>query len=248
MDIDTWFREWRGATENILNACRAAIWRFDSEGPIRIAATFVSVAKAGNVSGVNQEPIFEMLKSASDVAGQARNKCEEVQVSTSIPKRDDFGSYLGPFGLMSFWLLRTESPALVMITGLLGFGLFGAGCSTFIRYRRRHDLSSLAGEDIGGVVIRGASAAVVVFLAVYGGLAVFVATTTAPEPNAYAVFFTCLVAAVFSEEAWNWAHKRFPLNAADRPQSRSNHSVHGAPNRDKNFRPDNTSAVPIPPK
>jgi hypothetical protein len=29
------------------------------------------------------------------------------------------------------------------------------------------------------------------------------------EPNAYVVFLTCLVGAVFSEDVWNWAHSRF---------------------------------------
>ena len=54
-------------------------------------------------------------------------------------------------------------------------------------------------------MIRGFSAAVVVFLAVEGGLAIFAADR--PEPNPYVLLLTCLVAAVFSEDVWEWAHK-----------------------------------------
>ncbi|HEX9972665.1 MAG TPA: hypothetical protein VGD14_11400, partial [bacterium] len=50
------------------------------------------------------------------------------------------------------------------------------------------------------------SAAVVVFLSVKGGLAVF--TTDEVESNAYVLFFTCLVGAVFSEKIWEWAQEK----------------------------------------
>lgn len=54
------------------------------------------------------------------------------------------------------------------------------------------------------------SAAIVVFLAVKGGLAAF--AVDAGEPNAYVLFFTCLIGAVFSEDVWAWARKRFEEN------------------------------------
>jgi hypothetical protein len=100
------------------------------------------------------------------------------------------------------WLLRTKSHALALITGMLGFGLLGAAIATFVRTPDNSAGSSPAG-DAATVMVRGLSAAIVVFLAVKGGLAI-VATSEA-EPNAYVLFFTCLVGAVFSEGVWKWA-------------------------------------------
>jgi hypothetical protein len=52
------------------------------------------------------------------------------------------------------------------------------------------------------VVVRGFSAAIVVFL--LGGLAIFSIPQAgqAMEPNPYALFLTCLAAAVFSQDVW----------------------------------------------
>ena len=61
-------------------------------------------------------------------------------------------------------------------------------------------------HDLPGVVIRGLSAAIVVFLAVEGGLAIFASGMA--QPNPYVLLFTCLVGAVFSEDVWDWAHKQ----------------------------------------
>jgi hypothetical protein len=61
-------------------------------------------------------------------------------------------------------------------------------------------------KDLATAVIRGLSAAVVVFLSVKGGLALF--TTQDVEPNSYVLFFTCLVGAVFSENIGEWAQEK----------------------------------------
>ncbi len=46
----------------------------------------------------------------------------------------------------------------------------------------------------------------VVFLAAKGVIAVF--TSGVSEVNPYILFFTCFVAAVFSEDVWKWAHEQ----------------------------------------
>ncbi|GAB2177790.1 hypothetical protein [Dongia sp. agr-C8] len=123
-----------------------------------------------------------------------------------VPLRGNIENYVGSFGVAISWLLRSESQPLVLIVGLLGFGLLGAACSTFVReVSRRSGGDGALVEDLAGVVIRGVSAAVVVFLAVYGGLAIF---GTNAEPNPYVVLFTCLVGAVFSDTVWDWAQSR----------------------------------------
>jgi uncharacterized membrane protein YgcG len=63
--------------------------------------------------------------------------------------------------------------------------------------------------NLASVVIRGGSAAIVVFLGIMGGLSVL---TQEADPNPYALLFTCLVGAVFSEKVWEWAEERFGLN------------------------------------
>ena len=88
---------------------------------------------------------------------------------------------------------------------MLGFGLFGAAISSYIAKG-----SDLAAEEAptGGfvsLIVRGLSAAIIVFLAAKGGLAAVATGET--SPNAYVLFFVCLVGAVFSERVWSWAHK-----------------------------------------
>ena len=68
-------------------------------------------------------------------------------------------------------------------------------------------------QDLPGVMIRGRSAAVVVFLAVKGGLAVF--TTGETEPNPYVLFFTVLVGAALTGQVWQWARNRLGTTLPD---------------------------------
>jgi hypothetical protein len=136
----------------------------------------------------------------------AVENCAFRSLQEPVPLRGNIENYVGSFGVAISWLLRSESQPLVLIVGLLGFGLLGAACSTFVReVSRRGDGKGALVEDLAGVVIRGVSAAVVVFLAVYGGLAIF---GTNAEPNPYVVLFTCLVGAVFSDTVWDWAQSR----------------------------------------
>jgi hypothetical protein len=95
---------------------------------------------------------------------------------------------------------------------MLGFGLLGSAIATFVRGGERGQVSLAA--EVTSVLVRGLSAAVVVFLAVKGGLAIFSASEN--EPNAYVVFLTCLVGAVFSEDVWNWAHSKFLDNLSSK--------------------------------
>ena len=125
------------------------------------------------------------------------------------PNRPSIGESLGPIGLIVRWLLRAESMPLALISGMLGFGLFGSAISRFVR---THMDQKKEGEplvaDLGRIVLTGASAAVVVFLSVQGGLAAFSGTKDAPEPNPYSLLLTCFIAAIFSERIWEWARNR----------------------------------------
>jgi hypothetical protein len=189
--------------------------------------------KQGGVATQLSDGLFKNLNQRDEAA---RASCESRSESYDIPAREDFGSCLGVFGTAARWLLKTESLSLVLITGLLGFGLLGAACSTFIRNVGARKPGEPLVSNLASVVIRGGSAAILVFLAVYGGLAVFAGANA--NPNPYVVLFTCLVAAVFSDDAWTWGAQQFRsqlsgASGAQQPQQQglSPHATQGAEGR-----------------
>jgi hypothetical protein len=177
---------------------------------------------------LNNAPYSEVLFTRTNI-GIAMNVGFEnctatVVVSESIPSRQALGSFfLGPFGWMASWLLQTESLSLALITGMLGFGLLGAASSTVIREQNR---GGRLVSNMSSVIIRGVSAAIVVFLAVAGGLAVF--TVGDSEPNPYVILFTCLIGAVYSEVIWQRA-RTYLVNRVEDEQDRIPDHIHQAP-------------------
>jgi hypothetical protein len=156
--------------------------------------------------------LAQPLESASRASRAVRDTCVTPEIQQTVYTAPVAGSGWGPFGLVSRWLLQTKSIPLALITGMLGFGLLGSAIATFVRGGDRGRVSLTA--EVTSVLVRGLSAAVVVFLAVKGGLAIFSASEN--EPNAYVVFLTCLVGAVFSEDVWNWAHSKFLENLSSK--------------------------------
>jgi hypothetical protein len=128
----------------------------------------------------------------------------------TLPERRTLGSDLGIFSWLASWILQTESLSLALIVGMIGFGLLGSASSAFIRERATRGEGQPLVADLTGIIIRGISAAILVFLAVEGGLAVFGIATSgpSPEPNPFVIFLTCLVAAVFSDNVWQTARER----------------------------------------
>jgi hypothetical protein len=137
----------------------------------------------------------------------ALEQCDDRWEFGPVPPRQLLGSRLGPFGMVAGWLVQTESLSLALVVSLLGFGLLGASASTIIR---RHGAGAPApGQPLVpallSVIVQGLSAAIVVFLVVEGGLSVFAAGSS--EPNPYVLMLTCLTAAVFSEPVWEGAKR-----------------------------------------
>jgi hypothetical protein len=119
----------------------------------------------------------------------------KISSSSDLPPRkpDPRWDSIGP---MVQWLLNTESRDIALITGLIGFGLFGAVSAPFIRQ---------SAASNGTVFIRGVGAAILIYMVVVGGLAI---VTRESVPNPLAVFFACLIAAVYSDDVWRWARDR----------------------------------------
>jgi hypothetical protein len=112
-------------------------------------------------------------------------------------------------GLTSFirdwtrWLIGPESMPLIIIVGLIGFSFLGASLSRVIRLGVGKQLETLSVSDLLLVILSGASAALLIFLASYGGLVVLGESDSDPSP--YVVFALCFVASIFSEDVWAWA-------------------------------------------
>lgn len=133
-----------------------------------------------------------------------------------IPDKPQIGEKFGVFNSISGWLLKTESLSLALIVGLFGFGLLGSVGSTFIRKRiktnNNDDNDAIVIYDLQGILINGISAAIVVFLAVKGAVVIFTTDGNSDNLNPYMLFFTCLVASVFSEDVWSWAKTKLNQN------------------------------------
>lgn len=130
-------------------------------------------------------------------------------LKVNIPDKPEIGEEYGIFRSMSGWLLRTESMSLALIVGLFAFGLLGSIGSTFIRQRIKTGIDTDIINfipNLPAALINGISSAIVIFLAVKGMLIIFSGKDSGV--NAYMLFFTCLVAAVFSEDVWKWAQNK----------------------------------------
>jgi hypothetical protein len=160
----------------------------------------------GSPAGFPIAAAFDRLK---EPLARLAGKCE-FSINSNPPELKPAGQW-GPFGAIARWLLGAESLDLALITGMLGFGLFGASISTLVRRGALLESPNQAPiADLVGVIIRGLSAAIVVFLATLGGLAIFSVSQAGQmtEPNPYALFLTCLAAAVFSEDVWLRVRRR----------------------------------------
>ncbi len=111
------------------------------------------------------------------------------------------GETWGPFKYVTGWLLKTQSIALATIAGMLGAGLLG---SALAGVRAAAATSEVLVDDLGRVLIRGFSAAILVYMAFKAGL-VIVSFNDQSEPNPYVLLVVCFVATVFNEDVWRSA-------------------------------------------
>jgi hypothetical protein len=215
LSIDQWYRRWWAERASALSACRAAIEKAGADVNDLLDLIDANLRAKISTTSSRDSDLGEFTKRQSGSEEAAQSLCAiSDSADYEIPLREDFGRYLGIFGTATQWLLKTESLSLVLITGLLGFGLLGAACSTFIRNVGIRNADDPLVVNLAGVILRGASAAIMIFLGVYGGLAVFAGPTATPNP--YVVLFTCFVAAVYSEDAWAWGSREFNSRLANR--------------------------------
>ena len=205
------YGDWLAEYTARIDRCRDVLLKRQSElrtlmKQISQLADNAKTNQAANNAEAAPAPYIAVAESKSSEA-EMQQTCGSIvpPFDDFLVPRQDVAASLLLFGQALRWLLLTESRALALIVGLLGFGFFGALAASFIRDAR-------AGRTLGSAdivvpaMIRGVAAAVLIFLATFGGVAVF--SRAEPEPNAYAVFFACFIAAVFSEDVWAWAQRR----------------------------------------
>lgn len=170
-------------------------------------------------------PLLDSINLAMAIGIQTCSAAGNI-ANEPLPERTKPGDSLKAVGIWTDWLIGTESMPLVIIVGLVGFSLLGASISHLIVYGRDPDATDLSLGDFLRVVVKGAVAALTVFLASYGGLAVL--GNVPQDPSPYVVFALCLVAAVFSDDVWTWARDKLLTPAL---------KGEGDPKRDKNEAP-----------
>ncbi|MES2330533.1 MAG: hypothetical protein V4539_13100 [Bacteroidota bacterium] len=139
--------------------------------------------------------------------GDYYNYIPNNQLDAWLPSFNKNGSDWGFFGYIAKYLIQTESSELVLLIGMFGFGLLGASILSFRKTTESSNtLDSLQNEPLihnfFNVLARGFGAALIVYLATKGGLAIFSLGSTS-DPNGYILLLTCFIAAVYSERVWN---------------------------------------------
>lgn len=199
LDIVAWHRDTRYMLRTVVEKCRLEIVTTETSW-LAWASSMRSKVGGGTPQSTTMDALRKQLL-------RAQEKCQ-AERPQRVPLRSDFGAALGPLKPISGWLLNTESVQLALIIGMLGAGLLGSAVASFMRTQGGRGQQTE--EQLAGVVVRGVTAAIVVFLAVQGGLATVASTNspTPPNPNPYLLLLICFVAAVYSEQVWNAAHQR----------------------------------------
>ena len=225
--MKTWFEEYMTQVESQLNQCVQSIDSFNQDTGNRISSILRSMKDADILSAAYLRGQIEDEFSYLQLSYSYQQSCRFSNSLKPVPQRAPLGGYLGPFRFVARWLVGTESLPLTLITGLLGFGLLGSACSSFVRERVDPSITIQNGElvqDLPKVIVIGLSAAIIVFLAVMGGLAVFF--TSNSQPNPYALLLGCLIASAFGENVWQWAQAQLneKISASNRQGESSDES------------------------
>lgn len=197
MALMNWYLNSTRQTEDAVSNCIQQMQKMDTNW--RLWSQSIRQVLMRNI------PVAYSDEWLADAYSSVRATCNQLPRLQVIPDRPSLGSFSGAFGVVAGWLLDSESVSLALIVGLVGFGLLGALSSTAIREQAvpGQPRPAVLVDDLTGVLLRGVSAAVIVFMAGKGGLAVF--ASEGSELNPYVLLLVCLAAAVFSEVIWEWA-------------------------------------------
>lgn len=127
-----------------------------------------------------------------------------VQQKVIVPYAQENNS-IGIF-ILANWALSSESQNIAIITGLIGFAIFGSVLEAFSRDGFSAGTNFSDGGltlkmyyDLMVVLVRGFAALVVICLSIKGGMSL-ITNSTANQLNPYVILFLCFIAAVYSDD------------------------------------------------
>ncbi len=171
----------------------------------------------------------------------------QVEEDSYIPSSNKDGKERGPLVAISGYLIQTQSSEMVLLIGMLGFGLLGA---SILSFEKGDDQTNFVQsfstkpmiKGFGSVLARGFGAALIVYLATKGGLAIFsLGTGTQNDPNGYILLLTCFIGAVYSQQVWDAIKKPFAKDPPETPNNGDNN-----PNPKPEQKPNPQSRQPQP--
>ncbi len=159
----------------------------------------------------------------------------------------------GIFEFIAGYLIHPQSNELVLMIGMLGFGLLGASILSFRESEPNETmldgfLTKPLIVRFGNVLARGFGAALVVYVATKAGLAIF-SMGSASDTNGYMLLLSCFAGAVFSQSVWDklsntvkgWAGQKTD------PQPQPQPNAKPAPNPQPNPQPNEQPQPPAEP-
>jgi hypothetical protein len=145
--------------------------------------SFLPLTSTYSVAGIDSATLATLKKPVEGVIGQ------------------DWGVI---FPKIIGFIAGSRNVDILLVFGMLGFGFFGAGIAIFISGASLENTNT--GSYLLLIIVRGFSAAIVVYLAARGGIAVINKGVSDPDP--LVLFLFCFIGAVFSERIWEWAKSR----------------------------------------
>jgi hypothetical protein len=148
---------------------------------------------------------------------QKKEQLEREFTNIDFPALPMQGDHLGSFVRFFInWLLQIESYSLVVVVGLIGFGLLGSISAGFVKeHRSRPKSHGVLVPELTKALIAGFSAALVVYLGVRGSVSLLSGNISSTGNNGYLLYFLALMAAIYSDTAWEWARKRFESSLSE---------------------------------
>lgn len=174
------------------------------EFPVSLPSSILRTCSRSNMDPIGNET--KASRSEAEATPPAVTAFDPVDTTGEANETSGRSPAFDGGGLIRFMFgNRPQRLDLILIIGMMALGVLGASASQLIRSEDGKRIEMLASADMVGVMVRGVTATLVVYLGVSCGLIVF--TTGDAQANPYALLLGCFIASVFSELVWTWARE-----------------------------------------
>ncbi|MCW3075348.1 MAG: hypothetical protein JWP69_2417 [Flaviaesturariibacter sp.] len=177
-------------------------WQAVQAGDKKLQKLYAVLDGGGSVDTLNA---FKVLEQFPPTKSYSFSAIAKDAAAGDWPAADKVGKDWGWIGFLFSWIVAPNNLDFVLLVGMLGFGLFGAGISVYLGNSQLSALQITA-DNLMLIIVRGFSASIVVFLSMRGGIAILNGGES--NPNPLILFLFCFTGAVFSEPIWAWARQR----------------------------------------